>query len=182
LKKLKNWWLLMIAGALLAVLGVFALISPWRAYIKLVHYAGFVLLLNGILLIAVASTCHSSLREKKWMLVESVMDIVFGVLLLFNPLLSFVAFPFFIGSWMIGKGILKTIASMRLSAMIAGWIFACMAGILSIAFGVLVIYNPFDRSDGITIFVGAFALIMGTLYIFDSLRFRKMVDSVNMMF
>jgi uncharacterized membrane protein HdeD (DUF308 family) len=182
LKKLKNWWLLMIAGALLLALGIFALASPWRAYIKMVHYGGIVLLLNGVLLIAVSYTSHSSLRERHWILVESLMDLFFGVILLFNPLLSFIAFPIFIGYWMIGKGILKAIASMRLASYIRGWVFACLAGVLSMASGVLVIYNPLERLDGITLFVGAFGLVMGTLYIFDSLRFRKMTDTVNMMF
>jgi len=172
----------MIAGLLLLALGVFALASPWRAYVKMVHYAGAVLLLNGTLLIAVSYTSHSSLRERHWILVESLMDLFFGVILLFNPLLSFIAFPIFIGYWMIGKGMLKTIAAIRLARFIRGWALACLAGILSVAFGVLVIYNPLERSDAITLFVGAFALVMGGLYIFDSLRFRKMTDTVNMMF
>jgi uncharacterized membrane protein HdeD (DUF308 family) len=182
MKKLKNWWLLMIAGALLLALGIFALVSPWRAYVKMVHYGGVVLLLNGILLIGVSYTSHSSLREKHWILVESLMDLFFGVILLFNPLLSFIAFPIFIGYWMIGKGILKTIASVRLAGYIRGWLLICLAGLLSIGSGLLVVYNPLERSDGITLFVGAFGLIMGALYIFDSLRWRKMTDTVNMMF
>ncbi len=72
----------MIAGALLLALGIFALASPWRAYVKMVHYGGVVLLLNGILLIGVSYTSHSSLRERHWILVESLMDLFFGVILL----------------------------------------------------------------------------------------------------
>lgn len=182
MKKVNHWWLLMIAGSLLAALGGFALVSPWRAYIKLVHYGGIFLLLNGILLIAVSYTSSSSGKEKKWILVESVVDMVCGVVLIFNPLLSFIAFPFFIGTWMAGKGILKMLASIALAKMIPGWGFTLTAGILSIVFGGLVIYDPMTRSDSTTIFIGAFGLIMGALYIFDSIRFRKMEDNVNMMF
>ena len=83
---------------------------------------------------------------------------------------------------MVGKGTLKMIASMTLARLIVGWIYAFMAGILSIVFGLLVIYNPLGRSDGITLFIGAFGWVMGLLYIFDSLRFRKMEDSLDMMF
>ena len=171
-----------MAGMLLAALGTFALASPWRAYIKLIHYSGIVLLLNGGLLMVISFTSSSSPRERQWLLIESLMDIFFGIILLFNPLFSFIAFSFFIGSWMVGKGTLKMIASMTLARLIVGWIYAFMAGILSIVFGLLVIYNPLGRSDGITLFIGAFGWVMGLLYIFDSLRFRKMEDSLDMMF
>jgi uncharacterized membrane protein HdeD (DUF308 family) len=180
MKNIKLWWLLTLAGGTLLAIGIFCLVSPLNAYIFLVHYAGLTLLLNGILLIIVSYTSTGNVKEKKWLLVESVLDILFAVCLLFNPFMSFIAFPFLIGPWMIGKGFLKTLAALKLRQ-IHGLIFIFIAGFLSIVFGLLVMYYPLKRAYGITIFLGSFALVMGCLYVFDSIRYKNLPDTINLM-
>jgi uncharacterized membrane protein HdeD (DUF308 family) len=179
MKRSNYWWLLTLAGGILLALGIFCLISSLNAYIFLVRYTGFTLLLNGIILIFVAYKSSSALNEKEWLLAEAVLDILFAACLLFNPFMTFVAFSLLIGPWMIGKGILKTLASIRLKQ-IRGWIFILMAGLLSIVFGLLIIFYPLKKANGITVFVGFFALIMGSLYLFDSIRFRKSAYTLDL--
>lgn len=179
MKRSNYGWLLTLAGGILIALGIFCLISSLNAYIFLVRYSGFTLLLNGILLFIVSSKSSGALKEKEWLLAESVLDILFAACLLFNPFMTFVAFSLLIGPWMIGKGILKTLAATRLKQ-IRGWVFILMAGLLSIVFGSLIIFFPLQKASGITVFVGFFALIMGTLYIFDSIRFRKSANTLDL--
>jgi len=180
MKSSNFWWLLTIAGGILIAIGIFSLVSSLNAYIFLVHYSGLALLLNGILLIIVSYTSSSALREKEWLLAESVLDILFAACLLFNPFMSFVAFALLIGPWMIGKGILKTLAAVNLKQ-IHGRVFILFAGLLSIVFGLLIIFYPLEKANGITIFLGIFALIMGSLYVFDSIRFKKLADTLDLM-
>jgi uncharacterized membrane protein HdeD (DUF308 family) len=180
MKSSNFWWILTIAGGILIALGIFCLVSSLHAYIILAHYSGLTLLLNGILLIILCYTSSDALREKKWLLVESVLDILFAACLLFNPFMTFVAFALIIGPWMIGKGILKTLEALVLKH-IRGRIFIFLAGLMSIGFGILIIFYPLEKANGVTIFLGFFALVMGSLYVFDSIRYRKLSDSLDLM-
>jgi len=165
-----KWWLITVAGILLISLGVYCLVSALGAYILFIRYAGIALLLNGILLFIVAWYAPSTLKEKKWLLAEAVLDFIFAMFLLFNPFMSFITFPFLIGPWMVGKGMIKIVAAF--SVKIPGTPYVFIAGALSVVFGALIMYHPMDREDAITIFLGLFGIIMGTVYIFDSIRFR----------
>lgn len=180
IKPVNLWWLLTAAGSILFLLGIFCLTSPLNAYIFLIHYSGLTLACNGILLMIVFCTSASSLPEREWLLAEAVLDILFAFCLLFNPFMTFIAFPFIIGPWIIAKGILKILAVLRLRN-IRGGMFILLSGLLSVLFGILIIYSPLERADGITILTGSFALIIGSLYIFDSIRFRKLPDTLNLM-
>jgi uncharacterized membrane protein HdeD (DUF308 family) len=179
MKSSNYWWLLTVAGGILIALGFFSLLSSLNAYIFLVHYSGLTLLLNGILLFIVSFKSSSGLKEKEWLLAEAVLDVLFAACLLFNPFLTFVAFALLIGPWMIGKGILKTLAAFKLKQ-VRGWIFILMAGLLFIVFGLLIILYPLEKASGITVFIGSFAVIMGTIYIFDSIRFRKSAYTLDL--
>ena len=180
MKSSNLWWLLTIAGGILIALGIFCLTSPLRAYVFLAHYSGLALLLNGILLMIVSYKSSGGLSEKEWLLAESVLDILFAACLLFNPFMTFIAFAILFGPWMIGKGILRILAAIKLK-LIRGRIFIFFAGLLSVVFGLLIIFYPLAKANGITIFIGLFALIMGTLYVFDSIRYRKLSDTLDLM-
>ena len=182
MKKLNNWWILAVAGLLLIALGAFALVSPLNAYLMLVQYSGLTIALNGIFLLVTAFTNTSSLQEKEWLVTESVLDFAFGAALLFNPFFSFIAFPFLIGSWVMGTGFLKIAASLSLRKMIGGWFIVFSTGILSIVFGVLIMYNPLATATGITIFIGIFAMVLGALYVFDSFRYKKKEGATDLMY
>jgi uncharacterized membrane protein HdeD (DUF308 family) len=174
------WWILTLAGGILIGLGIFCLASPLNAYIFFVHYAGITLALNGLLLVTLSYTSAKSYKEKEWLTVESVLDFFFAICLLFNPFMTFITFPFLIGPWMIGKGIVKTLASLKLKN-VKGWVFVCLGGILSILFGSVILYNPLERGTGITLSLGFYGLVMGALYVFESLRFKKLTDTVDIM-
>lgn len=181
-KKSNNWWLLTIAGVVLVCLGAFALVSPLNAYLMLVSYAGFTLLLNGVFLVASAYTSGGTLGEKEWLITESILDFAFGAVLLFNSLLSLLAFPFLFGSWVMGKGLLKMVASLSLRKTIGAWVALLGAGVLFIVFGFLIMYNPLNYASGITWFIGAFGVVLGLIYIIDGLRFRRVGSGFGLLY
>jgi uncharacterized membrane protein HdeD (DUF308 family) len=181
--KLRIWWLLGIAGMLFVGIGIFCLVDPFNAYVKLVKYSGIALLINGLLLLLALNFIHISCgKEKKWMLMESLIDFTFGILLFYNPLLSFIVFPFLIGYCILFVGIIKIAASLSLKNDIGAWLYILVSGMLSAIFGILIIYIPFTRASEMTMFIAIFLVITGALAIFDSIRFRKIEDTLNLMF
>jgi uncharacterized membrane protein HdeD (DUF308 family) len=112
---------------------------------------------------------------------ESILHFLFGILLLFNPLLSFIALPYFIGSWIFLVGCLKVAAALSLKKIVRGWPFILTIGILSVIFGLLLLYGPLAKASSITFLIGTFGLIMGSLYVVDALRYRYREETLNMM-
>jgi hypothetical protein len=43
------------------------------------------------------------------------------------------------------------------------------------------LFSPFARATSITLIIGGFGVIMGALYILDSVRFRNMENTVDML-
>jgi uncharacterized membrane protein HdeD (DUF308 family) len=180
-KKSTAWWLLLAAGVIFLVIGIFAFIDPLNSYLKLVKFTGIALLINGGILLTMAVQDTSFPQEQKWMQSESVLHLFFGLLFLFNPLLAFIALPYFIGSWILLVGIVKTIASLSLRHSVRSWVLIFLAGILFDLFGILLLFSPFPKADNITILIGTFGLIIGLLYIVDAFRYRRMEDTPGMM-
>jgi uncharacterized membrane protein HdeD (DUF308 family) len=180
-KKLTTWWLLLAAGVIFVGIGIFAFIDPLNSYLKLVKFTGIALLLNGGILLTMAVLNTKYPNERAWMQAESILHLFFGIMFLFNPLLAFIALPYFIGSWILLVGILKTIAAFALRDHIRSWWFIFVAGILGDLFGFLLLFSPLPKASGITILIATFALIMGALYLVDALRYRKVEDTVGMM-
>ena len=175
------WILLMTVGAVFLIIGVLAFTRPLSSYVKLAKYTGAGLLLNGILLQTIIVVNKRYPRENSWMQAESILHFLFALLLLFNPLLSFILLPYLIGIWILLVGVLKTIAALYLRKVVRGWKFILLVGVLSVIFGIALLYIPFVRAEGITILIGTFASSMGVLYILDAFYYRKREDTLDLM-
>lgn len=180
-KKFTSWGLLLIAGVIFVSIGVLAFINPLSSYVKLTKFSGIGLLLNGGLLLVMLILRPIRSKENIWLQVESALHLFFGLLFVFNPLLAFIALPYFIGSWMFLVGVLKVLAAFFLRKVIQGRGFVMAAGLLSLLFGSLLLFSPFARASSITILLGAFGIIMGGLYIIDALRYRSRPDNIDIM-
>jgi len=180
MQKLKTWWLIFSIGIILFSVGVYSWAAPLNSYYKLAKYSGFVLLANGLLLMWASANRKIIVKEKKWMLAESISDYFFGILLIISPILSFIVFPILIGHWILCLGILKILASVSLKKEIRGWPFILLTGVLSSIFGISIAYISFPKANDITILIGAFAVTMGLLFIIDSFRFKDMDHTLNM--
>jgi len=173
IKKSITSWLLIGTGSIFLGMGILAFIDPFSSYFKLVKFSGIGLLLNGAFLIVVSALNIRYPRERFWTQAESIIHMLFGTLFLFNPLLSFIALPYFIGSWIFLVGILKILASLTLRKTLRAWFYIFMVGALCSVFGALLLFSPFIKANSITILIGSFGVVIGALYIFDAIRYRR---------
>jgi uncharacterized membrane protein HdeD (DUF308 family) len=180
-KNFATWGLLLIAGVIFLSVGILALIDPLSGYVKLTKFAGVGLLLNGCLLLAMIMVRPMRLRERNWLQAESILHLFFGILFLLNPLLAFIALPYFIGAWLFLVGVLKVMAALSLRLRMRGWAYVVVIGLIFATFGFLLLFSSFARANSITVLLGGFGVIMGTLYIVDSFRFRKMEETLDIM-
>lgn len=181
IKKFPSWWLLLATGLIFISVGILAFIDPLEGYMKLVKFTGIALLLNGGILLTIVIVNTKYPNEKKWMQTESIIHLFFGLLFLLNPLLAFIALPYFIGAWMLSIGVCKTLAAFSIRRYIRAWLLILLAGTLFVVFGILLLFSPLPKANDITLLLGIFGVIMGSLYTIDSYRYRKLNDTVDML-
>jgi uncharacterized membrane protein HdeD (DUF308 family) len=81
----------------------------------------------------------------------------------------------FIGAWAIVTGAIEVAAAIKLRKEISGeWLLA-LSGLLSIAFGLLVLTFPFAGAVGISWVLGSYAMIGGVVLITLGVRLRSAI-------
>ncbi|HVU96338.1 MAG TPA: DUF308 domain-containing protein [Puia sp.] len=180
-KNFATWGLIFIAGVVFLSVGVLAFINPMSSYVKLTKFAGIGLLVNGGLLLAMIIIRPMRPQERNWLQAESILHLFFGILFLLNPLLAFIALPYFMGSWLFSVGLLKMLAALFLRKRLGRWGFILFVGFIFFVFGALLLFSPFARATSITLIIGCFGIVMGSLYMVDSFRYRKLEDTLDMM-
>ena len=183
MKKWRASWLLTLAGIIFVLTGILCLINPLIAYVYLVKFSGLALLLNGFVLQVASSSAHLSFAsEKRSMRIESIVDFIFGLLLLFNPFMTFILYPLLIGYWVLSVGIIKIIVALWVRKKIRGWLFVFAVGILSAGFALGIIYAPSTRAKDITLIIGAFFIILGSVLLYDSSKLKRMHETIELLF
>jgi uncharacterized membrane protein HdeD (DUF308 family) len=183
MKKNRTTLLLTLAGITFISIGIFCMVDPLNAYVNLVRFSGIVLLINGLVLQWASSYVHVTFkREKQSMRIESIVDFAFGIILIFNPFLTFIVYPLLFGSCIFLVGIIKIVVALLAKKSNSGWSFILIIGILSCISAIVIIYMPLHQASDITKIIGVFCVLMGLILIFDSIRFRRLNKFENLLF
>ena len=101
-----------------------------------------------------------------------VMGIIAGLAVLAWPGLSAVILLLFIGAWAVVRGLFEIVAAFRLRKVIENELLLGLAGVLSVAFGVMVAFRPAAGALAIVTLLGAFAIATGAVQVLLGLRLR----------
>jgi len=168
-----NQWLL-IRGIVGVLFGIVALVWPGITLLALIVLFGVYAFIDGIVNLVLGFTAPAS--RGRWLQVaEGVVGIVLGVVALVWPGVTLLAIVFLIAAWAIIEGVLEIVTAIQLREVLQReWLLA-LAGILSIAFGVLVVAFPGAGAIGIAWLLGVYAIAAGVVRIVLWNRLRRPV-------
>lgn len=170
------WWIVLLRGIVLCVLGLYALLQPGMTLGALTILLGIYVLIDGILAIVAGIMNWTSSRG--WTIARGVLGVVVALVVLAHPFvvgtIAAVTLLFFFVAQLIAGGILEIVAAVRDRKEIdgAGWLF--VGGVLSILFGLLLAAAPLLSAVALIRVVGIYALIFGVALIANSLQLRKL--------
>ena len=169
----QNWWLFTLRGVLGIIFGILALIFPGPTILSLVLLFSAYMLVDGIFGI-ISAVRAIRRKEDRWglLIFEGLLDIATGVVAFLWPGLTVVAFVWLIAAWAIVSGGLMTTAGFRLNIEHGRWWLA-LGGLLSLAYGVLLIITPLIGAVVFTWWLGAYALVFGVALVSFSLKLRS---------
>jgi uncharacterized membrane protein HdeD (DUF308 family) len=104
------------------------------------------------------------------LLLEGLLGIAAGIICFAFPGIAAITLVFLIAGWAVMTGVLQLIAAIRLRKEIEGEFWLGLTGVLSILFGLLLVFRPGLGLLTITWLIGGYALVFGIFLI--ALAFR----------
>ena len=169
----QNWWLFTLRGVLGIIFGLIALIFPGATILSLVILFSAYMLVDGV--VGIISAVRAIRRkEDRWgvLVFEGLLNIAVGIAAFLWPGLTVVAFVWLIAAWAIVSGGLMTAAGFRLNIDYGRW-WLVLGGLLSLAYGVLLIITPLIGAIVLTWWLGAYALVFGVALVVFSFKLRS---------
>ena len=175
----RNWWVLLLRGLLSIIFGVLVLVWPVIAVEVLVLLFGAFVLLDGVF--AIVSAIRGRKDHRLWWLVllEGIAGITFGVVTLIWPQITALVLLLLIAGWAIATGALQIAAAILLRKELAGEWLLVVGGILSVAFGVLLVIQPQAGAIALVWLIGVYSIFFGMLLIVLAFRLRRWLGQIQ---
>lgn len=167
-----RWWLLLVRGIAAVVFGVLAIVFPGLGLLALVALFSAYALVDGVFNIALG--VRQARGGERWgvLVAEGVISLVAGLLAILWPAITALVLLFVIAVWAVATGIAEIAAAVKLRKQVRGEWLLGLAGILSIAFGVLIALFPGAGALAVVLWIGAYAIVFGGLLVVLSFRLR----------
>jgi len=168
-----NWWLLALRGLVAVLFGVLAFMWPGATLITLVWLFGAFALVNGILSLVLATKAPKGYPKVGSLILGGLLGILAGLLAFVMPGITALGLLILIAAWAIVTGIMELVAAVKLRKIINNEWLLVLAGIASVVFGVLLLFQPAAGALVLIWWIGAWALLSGILLMILAFRMRN---------
>ena len=168
-----NWWLLALRGLVAVLFGVLAFMWPGATLITLVWLFGAFALVNGILSLVLAAKTPKGYPKVGSLILGGLLGILAGLLAFVMPGITALGLLILIAAWAIATGVMELVAAVRLRKTINNEWLLVLAGIASIVFGVLLLFQPGAGALALIWLIGAWAVVFGILLMILAFRMRN---------
>jgi uncharacterized membrane protein HdeD (DUF308 family) len=173
----QNWGMFVLRGVIALIFGVLAFVAPAPTLAALVFVFAFYAVIDGIF--AVIAGLAFPLPSRWLLVVGGVIGVAIGVYTFLNPQVTAVALVYLIGAFAIVRGISEIGAAFSLRGLIENpWLLA-LSGVISIAFGALLIASPGDGALAVLWIIGFYAVLIGVASIAVGLRLRSVSKELS---
>jgi uncharacterized membrane protein HdeD (DUF308 family) len=172
-RRFKNWWFLAVNGCIFTIFGFLILFFTEEAIKTILLYFGVLMLAGGAVMLLAGINNIRRDKAGAMILVESIVAMAIGIALVFFPEASVAVFLIMIGIWIIIMGIIQLVIIVNIRGEIANKNLLLINGLLTIALGAVLLFNPFQWALFLIKIIGAFAALFGILLIYFSLVLRK---------
>lgn len=164
-----NWWALALRGLVAVLFGLLTFFLPGITLVTLVLLFGAYALVDGVFNVI----GFFRVAAHQWaLLIEGVVGIIAGVVTFAWPQITAIVLLYVIAFWAIFTGVFEIIAGVRLRKAITNeWLLIVM-GVLSLLFGVVILFAPGLGALAIVLWIGAYALVFGIILLALAFRLR----------
>ena len=173
----ENWWLLALRGVAAILFGILAFIWPGITLVALVYLFGAYAFANGILSFAVAFKGRRGRRHSAALIFGGIVSIITALITFFLPGITALGLVLLIAAWAIANGVAEIAAAIRLRKVISNEWLLVLAGILSIVFGIILLFQPGVGALALVFWIGAWMIVIGVLLCILAFRVRNLAGT-----
>ena len=169
------WRVLLFRGILALLFGIVTLIWPGGTVLALALLFGAYALIDGVGLLVEAFRRRG--RPTRWphrlaYLAGGLFGVAAAVVTVLAPGITVLVLTTLAGVWAIVTGVLEVVAAVRLRKHIRGELLLALAGVASVAFGLLILLWPGAGGLALAVLLGSYALVFGVLLVIVALQLR----------
>ena len=176
----KHWWLLMVEGVVLIILGVLAIGYPLVATITVDLYVGWLFLIAGVVGL-IALFAAEDIAAFLWTVVTAALALVLGVLLIWKPAEGAMSLTFALTAFFFAEGVFQVITSIAYRKAIPsvwGWMLASgLCDLLLVA--IIVAAWPLSAAWTLGLLAGVNLLTSGVAIVMMAMAARGVVETVK---
>ena len=160
--KLKNAKWNLVAGIIMLILGVLIWFNPFGTMMALAAYIGLGFILVGAFYIMASMNIKSG-----WYLLVGALDVLVGLVLMFNLGVTAASLPIILAIWCLAVGIIQIIGAFEIKKFGLPWAWSAIMGVAGLVFGLLILIYPAVGALAISTVVGLYAVMFGVLQLIE---------------
>lgn len=173
-QSISQWWILLIAGLLLIAVGIWVIDAPFRSYLALSWIFAVGMIGTGLADIFLALFNRHS-RRWVWWLLAGIADIIIGVFLFNNTLLTIILLPVVIGLWTLYRGVMAIGDVFHMRAYpFFNWHRLLITALAAVAMALFLLACPAIGIENIFLFSGLALVAAGIFRCYLSLKLRTL--------
>jgi len=173
------WWLPVVRGVVLLVLGLLMLVQPLATVSALVWVFGAFAVVDGLVSVA---QWLANRREPGagWWVLEGLAGIVFGVIAFVWTGATVTVLFYLVALWALVLGVLAVFgAAVLYRARDVGWHWVLTFGLVAFLFGLLVVTKPPAGIDFVVMLIGLFAFVEGAVLVVSGFATRAVARELG---
>lgn len=171
-KIIRNPGLYLFRGVVLLLLGILALLMPGMTFATLVFLFGVYMLVDGIFYIIKATESRKTTSGSGWYLFMGIVSVIAGIIGFIDPFAAGTALVFLFGFWIMLAGITAVTTAINLRKSIGGEGWYIAAGVITVIFSLLIVFNPLAGAITLALFFGLNALANGIFLTVHGIRLK----------
>ncbi len=170
----RRWWVLLLRGLAAIALGITAIAWPGITLVSLVWVFAVFSLADGIAGVVLGMRGEPDGTIWWTMIILGVLAMAAGILAFAWPGLTALVLLVIIAWSAIIRGVFEVAAAISLRKQIDDEWVLVLSGVLSIAFGALLLARPGAGALAMVLLIGAYMMALGVMAVALSLRLRKL--------
>jgi uncharacterized membrane protein HdeD (DUF308 family) len=173
-KAIQNWWLPILLGIGLILLGFWVFRNPEGTLEGLAIFFSIMLLFSGATSILFSLTNRHVLDGWGWNLAGGILELLIAVVLLNKPDIAVLTLNFIVGFWVMFRGIMLFSFSLEMNdRKIKGWGWPLAGGLLTSVLAFCIFIDPLVGAISVAALIGIALILAGLLNIAVGLILRK---------
>lgn len=174
---LKHWYIPLIIGILLILLGFYVFTTPLETYLTLVLFFTASFIASGLMDIVFSIQNHKILKGWGWFLVSGILTLAMGFYLVAYPQIPIVILPFVVGFTLLFRSFLLLGHSFDLRDLqVLSWGNVALLSVGGIIFSTLLLSSPFFTAISLVTLTAMSFIFVGISSIMLSFNLKKVKD------